>query len=283
MKRIYTVFTLLFTLVACAQKKEKQYNSPVGYDFNRPQIIELPDKLQEISGISFYKGNAQTVFAEQDEEGKIFYFQPDANPLTVKESRFGKKGDYEDITVLDDLFLILRSDGTLYSFPFAPDPEPAVKGVNEWAGLLPKGEYEAMAADEQQLYVLCKQCNIDKKGDQTSGYVFNFASGSLKQTASFTIDGRQIDKLIPLKGKSFRPSALAKNPFTKEWFILSSVNSLLVVADEQWQVKAAYRLNSKLFNQPEGLAFDKNRNLYISNEAGGKNGEGTIIVFQFSN
>ena len=36
--------------------------------------------------------------------------------------------------------------------------------------------------------------------------------------------------------------------------------------DAQWIVKKVYPLKPTLFPQPEGIAFDKDNNLYISNE-----------------
>ena len=43
---------------------------------------------------------------------------------------------------------------------------------------------------------------------------------------------------------------------------------MLVMADENWKVKSVYPLNPSLFVQPEGIAFDRQQNLYISNERG---------------
>jgi uncharacterized protein YjiK len=77
----------------------------------------------------------------------------------------------------------------------------------------------------------------------------------------------------------FRPSAMAQNPVTNEWFIISAVNEILVVTDQQWQVKDVYPLNHKTFLQPEGLAFDKKGNLYISNE-GDEISKGNIYRFK---
>ena len=41
---------------------------------------------------------------------------------------------------------------------------------------------------------------------------------------------------------------------------------MIVVTDRQWKVKAVHHLNSNMFIQPEGIAFDNAGNLYISNE-----------------
>lgn len=281
MKSLFTLYIALFTCFACAQKKEKAYDSPHGYNLNNPEKFTLSEDLQEISGITFEKGNPSMLFAQQDEDGKLFYFKPgDKNTQSVT---FGKKGDYEDLAIINNIVVMLRSDGSLFSFAMQ-DVKKQTVSAKHWKDLIPKGEYESLAATDQDslLYVLCKQCNIDKKTSQTTGYLLKIADGNISKEDSFNIDNESIDKIYDLKGKAFRPSALTKNITTDEWFILSSVNKLLVVTDHQWKIKAAYPLNPKLFNQPEGITFDSNNNLYISNEAGDKTGTATLLKFNFN-
>ncbi|HRO71502.1 MAG TPA: SdiA-regulated domain-containing protein, partial [Chitinophagaceae bacterium] len=91
-------------------------------------------------------------------------------------------------------------------------------------------------------------------------------------------DVDQIEKVAGKIKRGFRPSGLARNPITSEWFVISSVNKLLVVADSTWNIKQACKLNGNVFNQPEGIAFDKAGNLYISNE-GDDLSEGNILKF----
>jgi uncharacterized protein YjiK len=77
----------------------------------------------------------------------------------------------------------------------------------------------------------------------------------------------------------FHPSALGKNPVTHEWFILSSVNKMLLVLDKQWKLTNFVRLNPSLFKQPEGLAFNSKGDLYISNEGGAE--APNILMFRY--
>jgi uncharacterized protein YjiK len=91
-----------------------------------------------------------------------------------------------------------------------------------------------------------------------------------------------VDEIKSFAGKvkrGFRPSAIARNPLNNEWYILSSVNKLLIVADKEWKVLAVHELNGNKFNQPEGIAFDLHGNLYISNE-GDDLAEGNILKFK---
>ena len=77
----------------------------------------------------------------------------------------------------------------------------------------------------------------------------------------------------------FHPSCVARHPLTREWYIISSVNKVLIVLDERWKVKGMYALDPELFKQPEGLAFDRRGNMYISNE-GGK-GNANVLLFPY--
>lgn len=145
--------------------------------------------------------------------------------------------------------------------------------------LLPEGEYEGIYGDDSAglLYVICKNCPGDAKGNIVSGYILQ-AGDSIRQTAEFKID---VATIKPGSGKvknGLRPSALAKNPVTGEWFIIASANKLMVVTDKDWNIKDTYPLNGNTFNQPEGIAFDKEGSLYISNE-GDDLSDGNILKF----
>jgi uncharacterized protein YjiK len=56
---------------------------------------------------------------------------------------------------------------------------------------------------------------------------------------------------------------------------------MLVVADSSWKVKQVFNLDPSLYIQPEGIAFDKNNNLYISNE-GGDIHAGNVLKISYS-
>jgi len=138
-------------------------------------------------------------------------------------------------------------------------------------------------ADENnsQLCALCKHCDIDNTAKTNSGYIFKLSpNGSVKQSGQFSINVRDIEAMIGKKKIEFHPSAITKNQLTNEWYILSSVNKILVVTDAGWKVKAVYPINPSLFVQPEGITFDSQNNLYISNE-GDKITPGTVFKFNY--
>lgn len=51
---------------------------------------------------------------------------------------------------------------------------------------------------------------------------------------------------------------------------------MLVITNSTWQVEEVHRLDPALYRQPEGIAFDKKANLYISNE-GDKLNSGNVL------
>ncbi len=280
---LLSLFSVLISLLAlsCVDKKGKAVANPPGYNINKPEKYSMPDVLQEISGIAFNKGDSRFVYAEQDEEGMVFKL-----PLGTKDetkTKFAGKGDYEDISIAKDKIIMLKSNGTLYTFGVGETAKEKANGVIVNNDLVPKGEYEGLYADENtnQVYVLCKNCKIDKGTQNTSGYILNMqANGTFKPSGKFTIDVSQVDKLTGKRKGSFHPSAFAIHPITKEWYIVSSVNKTLLVTDANWKIKGAYHLSSNIYNQPEGIAFDKAGNLYISNE-GSETQVGNILKFDY--
>ncbi len=242
------------------------YKNPTGYDLSQPEKISLPSALNEVSGIAFNKGNSDTIYAQQDENSLLFHFQlGDKNEFTTK---FGKKGDYEDLTICKRNVTLLRSDGVLFTFPLGEANQSELTDAKEWDNLLPGAEYESMASIEStgEIFVLCKH-DKGSKDEKSKGYIFKQASdGSIISSGKFNIDWDEIAAKTGDKKTDFRPSGMALNPCTNEWYIISSVNKLLVVTDPNFKVKEVYSLKPTTFRQPEGIAFDDDCNLYISNE-----------------
>ena len=74
MKRnfITTIFVLSIAAFSC-NDPEDVVKSPAGYNLAKPEKFFMPEVLLEISGIAFNQGNNDTLYAQQDEEGKLFY------------------------------------------------------------------------------------------------------------------------------------------------------------------------------------------------------------------
>lgn len=274
---------ILSGFVGCQQSFRS--DSPPGYNLNVPKKYIMGDALHEISGIAILKGKGDSLYAIEDEEGKLFFFHPgDSRADFVK---FGKKGDYEDVAILGNKeFVVLRSDGSLFVFPIGMLKNMVRDSVREYENILPAGEYEGLYGDDGgRLIALCKNCKADDQRDEVSGYVLKDMNNKLAVTEHFKVDVSTVK--LDSGGKrrggknngKFHPSCIARHPLTREWYIISSVNKVLLVLDEQMKVKGVYPLDPGLFKQPEGLAFDAKGNMYISNEGG--QGNANVLLFSY--
>jgi len=271
-----TALLVLATMTNCTPA-DKLKDSYTEYDLHNPDKFNMPESLFEISGITFNKGQSDTVYAVQDEDGKVFRLAWDVK--VQKHTKFAKKGDFEDLSIVSNEVIILKSNGMLYSFPLAETSFEEAENVKEYKKLLPKGEYEGMYGDEKtgSIYIICKNCAADDSKKSVTGYIVDLKSPENVQT--FSIDVDQIKTITGKVERGFRPSALARNPINGNWYIVSAVNKMLVIADGNWNVKNAVPLSSNMFTQPEGIAFDKEGNMYISNE-GDDLSEGNILKFK---
>ena len=79
--------------------------------------------------------------------------------------------------------------------------------------------------------------------------------------------------------KTFRPSEVAVHPKTGEYYILEGKDPKLVILDADGAIKTVHKLDKDTFAQPEGITFDPDGTLYISNESG--DNEATILQVSF--
>jgi uncharacterized protein YjiK len=276
----FLMFSVLVVNVSC--KNDNTYSSPLGYDFKAGEKFNMPSSLLEISGIAFKHGNSDTIYSIQDEDGKVFKQKWDVKKQ--KNVKFASKGDFEDLALLDSTVIALKSNGSLYIFPVSETEKKEATRVKELKKLIPKAEYESIYADQQtkDVYVLCKTCPQDKKNKQVTGYQlrYNGLEETLDSVGTFVVNLEALPKLNSKLKASLSPSAMAKNLLTKEWYILSTANKVLLITDLAWKVKSVHKLNSSVFNQPEGLAIDNQNNLFISNE-GDEITDGNIIKFKY--
>jgi len=272
-------FLLLVAAMGCSVAPPG--GSPPGYDLGRPEKYVLSEDLHEISGIVFLDAHADTMCAIEDEDGRLFYFHPGERKFPSR--KFGKRGDYEDVAILEHKdFVVLRSDGSLFVFPLSFVQDGDNEKVQVYEHILPEGEYEGLFGDDDgSLIALCKNCKEDDQRDAASGYVLRRRDGQgLAITDHFTVDVSSVKMTSTRKKVKFHPSCLARHPLTRDWYIISSVNKVMLILDEHWRVKAAYPLNGYLFKQPEGLAFDGEGNMYVSNE--GDEGDGNVLLFRYN-
>ncbi|MFI5219939.1 MAG: SdiA-regulated domain-containing protein [Bacteroidia bacterium] len=256
----------------------------------------LQHKLTEVSGLSFISDTEVALI--EDEDGTIFYFNLEKGVITRKIS-FGKDGDYEDLKILGDTAYIIRSDGTLFEVLNLKGKSSGMIKNKYKTGLDQKNDTEGLCYDDTRhlLLISCKDSpgEDEKYKDKKAIYSFDPQTKKLSDKPVILIDISEVENVAYGTGKniierfmrfyrgtkqsSFLPSGLSIHPFTHDIYVISSVSNLLAIIDTTGKVKHAIKLSTRVFKQPEGIAFDSKGNLYISNE--GRRGKGNILKFLY--
>jgi hypothetical protein len=271
---IFTGFIFLLN-TRCTSDGRTRYESPEGYDFSKPWQLNLPIELDEISGIVYYPRDT-SVFAIIDEFGWLYKIHLTGN-RQIGKWKFSEQGDYEDLVMIDSIFYALQSNGNIITFTFG-DSNTVFKHDSPFPD---KGnEFEILFYDSvvHKLSLICKDCDSDRKKSLTRFY-FDPATKTFEDSTR-AMDVRKIAIMLGEKNLKFKPSAAAIHPITGEIYIVSAVNDLLVIIDQQGNPKIAYKIDGKLFKQPEGIAFTPNGDLLISNEAADR-GVANILLFKY--
>jgi uncharacterized protein YjiK len=275
MKQLQILLICLTFLYACEPKKKQQekndatafQNISLPYNFEEPtEKYVLPDKLKEISGLSYYKNNQ--LVCVNDEEGKIFIYDITEKKI-VDKIPFGKDGDYEGVEIVGDEVFVLKSNGKLKGFKigeaFEREIDCSEPEVIEYEGLGydPKSKYLLLVAKER----------VKDVDDKKMIYAYDFDRKVLFK--HIAIPQEQVTDDV--NGKNFKPSGIAVHPKTGQTFIIASSGKKLLVLSEKGQKEALISLNPAIFRQPEGICFSPDGELFISSE--GKDGDGYILRF----
>ncbi len=245
-----------------------------GYNFSKPdEKMELGDHLHEISGMAWIPGK-DLMLAENDEKGNIFTLDFKNKNDNISKIKFGGKGDYEDIVYTDTAIYMLVSTGTIVRVDTKDSSFKTTEFVLEGA----KNEFETMYADaaSHSLIMLCKQCNHEKD-EIRMAYRFDLVTSTFDPEPAYIIQIGDIRKMLGDEKAEFKPSAAGINPANGKLYIVASVGKLLAIADKNGKIEQVFRLDPVMYNQPEGMTFAPNGDLYISNEGG----EGIATILKF--
>ena len=257
------------------------------------KTFTLAPQLKEISGISL-SANQKYILAVNDEEGKIFYLDKN-NGKIFKSIKFNKPGDYEGIEAIGKKIYVLKSNGTIYEVKHIESENQKTKTHKTF--LNSSYDLEGLGYDASNNYLLlaCKaKAGKGKRFKKKRAiYAFDLNVDTLLKNPIYLIDRQAIldslqikagyvDKVLEVfspeqSSIAFAPSGVAVHPLTKEIYVLSSAGKLLVVLDPTGKISKLIPLDKKLFEQPEGICFDKAANLYISSE--GKRRGAKLFVF----
>ena len=277
---------LVVLVAACGGGADEGVGWPQGgdaYTFDRPDTsFALPARLREVSGLTLL--DDLHLGAVQDEQGNLYVLHVETGEV-VREAGFGRPGDYEGIERVGDRLFILRSDGALFEVEgwraggdlSTVEHETGLPGTCDAEGL-------GYQAEEARLLIACKE-GAGKKPAFKDLYSFDPATGRMDDEPAYLLDVAAFNRSVPddnavdrwlrdvlqstVDLSGFKPSALAVHPVTGELYVLSSVRRAVVALAPSGEVTAVWPLSEALLQQPEGLAFLPDGDLFVSSEGGG--------------
>jgi uncharacterized protein YjiK len=288
---ILSVSCILLTSIACSKQQRNQVNagykigeSYVPYALNQPDTtFFLPKILTEISGLS-YDESSKSILCVGDEDGKLFFLDKNTGQI-IDDLDIGDKNDYDGVEKVGSIIYILESDGDLHRYDMEKREtlakiENRLEADNDLEGI-------TYHKSTESLLLSCKKEGLKKKDDDIGKIIYQAKMVELDKVSKFTeVDLSSNFKEMSAKGfnkgpffnfivmqrlRDFSPSGIAVKPSTGEIYLISSKAGVLVVLEpEHYQVTLILFLNRSTHIQPEGICFDKEENLYISNEGRGK-------------
>ncbi len=241
---------------------------------------ELPEELNEISGIAWLQGN--TFACVQDEEGYIFIYDLDQEKITTK-IKFAGPGDYEGIAINGEDAYVMRSDGLVYE---VKNFKSENRKISEFQTLFSEqNNIESLTFDSKNNRLLTAPKDRDLKDDNFKGiYQISLDKKIMDKNPIAKIDMNdktfsafKNEKKI---NKTFNPSEIAIHPKTSEFYILEGKNPKFIILNNKGELEKLQPLDKNVFPQPEGITFSDDGRLFISNEA--KNGTATIMEIGYN-
>ncbi|NQY66448.1 MAG: SdiA-regulated domain-containing protein [Flavobacteriales bacterium] len=254
MRLVLLLLSFIFSAVINlqAQKNDNNKTSFESYDFSNPQQAWiLPDRLEEISGITSYAEN--TIACVNDEEGVIFLW--DTKWASVKRKiKFAYYGDYEGITYIKPYFYVINSEGLLFRYNEETDKLKKHQLPFEWDNQI---EGLCIESDTTLFLVLRDASGLYGKEESYNG-IYRYNINSKKTELAFKLE---LDHEVGLSG-------ICINKEKSKVFVISHrrSNELIVFSLKTGEVESIVKLDLERFPQPEGICFDSEGNLFISNE-----------------
>ena len=274
---------LYFMLIATSIQAQSQKGL---YADNSSQALNLSPILNEISGITYYKGQ---LLAIQDEQGTLYTLST-KNGSIIDSFTFNKKGDFEALTSSKNTIWAYETKGNLWEIEYFN--ESTKTKINKYHTPFSKiNDVEGIAydAENNQLLMACKESPL--LGDEAYTikdskyiYAFDLESKTLNNSPIIQYNFETIQLFLAAnpstilhpkvqkslnKGKklNLKPTDIAIHPLTQDIFILcGTAYSILVFSAKNYALKAIYSLDDSIFNQAEGLTFLPNGDFYISTE-----------------
>ncbi len=258
---------------------EKSDASQTPYQFGAPdQSFNLSADLNEISGLSL-ASNADELVAIHDELGELFFISK-KNGALLRRTKFATDGDFEGIEFVKEAMYVVKSKGTIYKITNIGTVGQHVEKIVTELSKVDNIEGLGYSAAENALLLAGK----GQKIGETIKKIYFVSLGNYKIINTLTISLTDFKNFLQDKPQKryeklkadydeatenleFGPSAVALHPISGELYILSSINKLLLRTDKKGKILDIVKLDKNIHRQPEGLCFDRDGTLFISNES----------------
>jgi len=234
--------------------------------YNISHTYNLPGILDEISGLAWLNNN--TFACVQDEDGIIFIYDTNQNTI-INEIKFAGSGDYEAIAINNSDAYVLRSDGLIYEIKNYESKSRKISKIE--TPFNEDNNMESLTFDKQnnRLLIAPKDKDLGKKHIK-SIYQIPMLTKIMDSVPLVEIDLKS-EALKDFQQKktinTLRPSDIAIHPNTRDIYVLEGVNPKLLIFNKKGKFLKVHPLDQLTFAQPEGITFNNEGNLFISNEA----------------
>jgi uncharacterized protein YjiK len=261
-------------------------DADIYYDLKDPERkYFLPYALSEVSGLTYMEPS--TLLMVEDEGGEVYEYNLDSSKI-VNSTRFTRSGDFEGIELVNDTVYVLESNGKIYKFAYTKDD--IAKAQIFKTPLDERNNTEGLGYDPalKKLLIATKE-DGDYKKHKVKGravYSVNPSTGVMDSADLFSISTTTLTNFFekvknqPYEKERFKfePSSIAYNPIDKNYYVLASVGKLLMVVNKQGEIVSSYPILPRVLNQPEGICFAPNGDMYICSE--GEGDKGFVLHFK---
>lgn len=303
MRHIFCFYILLFTNALIAQPlvpvnilENEAHDFRLHYNMLAPDVtFELPSELDEISGLSMSSDGSKLV-AVQDEDGIVYFINKTTGEIE-RDYTFYKEGDYEGVEMIGSSVFVVKSNGKIYEIhKIGQGRQQTIKFTTP---LNKEYDVEGLGYDPKRecLLLACKAVGPadDEPILEKSIYGFDLKTRTLIPEPIHTLRLQDVQEYLKEnthihrykkvieqfssaeENFRFSASAIALNPRTGNYYALSSKGKMMGVVNPEGKILHIEKLDKTVHRQPEGICFDKDGTMYLSNEAK----EGKAVIYRF--
>jgi hypothetical protein len=225
----------------------------------------LPDQLKEISGLALTSDGRLLTHGVR--RGRVFEIDY-RRGMIVKEFSLGRgsdalTGNFEGITVVNDVVYLMSSEGKLYEFREGKDGKK-VDYIMHDTGLKTECEFEGARAINS-LLLACK--NVYNKHLKDSLVIFRWRLEGDSATRASRLTLPLAKAIGTNTWKGLHPSDITVEPFKGNYVLIAATEKALIEITPAGDVVSARPIPGD-HPHAEGVAITKDSLLIISDEAG---------------